>query len=78
MGLLNCMLNTEFTGTLAWPLCTLAFTTYGATKSGPAMVVKVVLWLATATPASLVTPLIAIVITVLGSRGACGVIVTRV
>ena len=41
------------------------------------MVVKFVVWLATATPASLVTPLIAIAICVLGGSGACGVIETR-
>ena len=44
----------------------------------PAMVVKLVVWLATATPASLVTPLIAIAICVLEGSGACGIIVVRV
>ena len=46
-------------------------------KSGPAMVVKWVVWLATDTPASLVTPLMAIAICVLEGSGACGIIMVR-
>ena len=77
IGLLNCMANAALVPTVC-PPCTLGFTTYGALKSGPAMVVNVVDWLVTATPATLVTPLIAIVISVLAGSGACGTIITRV
>src|ERR1039458_330375 len=42
------------------------------------MVVKCVVWLATAAPDSLVPPLMAIAICVLAGSGACGMIVVRV
>jgi hypothetical protein len=60
-----------------WPLCTLGLITEGAPKSGSAVVVKWVVWLAAATPASLVTPLMAIAITVLEGSGACGIMMVR-
>ena len=78
MDLLNCMVNTEFTGTFTCPLCTLLFRTYACVKSGCPAVVKVVVVVATLLPAWLVTPLTDIVMTVLGGNGACGVTDTRV
>ena len=78
IGSLNVMLNAEFTGTFVCPFITLLLTTYGPAQFGCAAVVKCVVVVATAFPASLVTPLIATVITVLGGIGACGVIDTRV
>src|ERR1039458_9594369 len=72
MGLLNCMLNTEFTGTFVWPFCTLLLITKGAVKSGCAAVVKLVEVVAALMPAWLVTPLTANVIAVLGGNGAWG------
>ena len=77
IGLLKVMLNTELTGTFVCPLNTLLLITCGAVKSGCAAVVKVVVVLATALPASLVTPLIVTVICVLGGSGACGMMETR-
>src|ERR1039458_6997386 len=78
MGLLNCMLNTEFTGTFVWPFCTLLLITKGAGKCGCAAVVKLVGKVAALMPAGLVTPFTASVITVLGGNGAWGTIITRV
>src|ERR1700690_3123259 len=77
IALLNCMVNTEFTGTLVCPFCTLALITEDGVKSGCAAVVKFVFVLATDLPATLVTPLIVTVICVLGGRGAKGVMETR-
>src|SRR5580693_4360565 len=72
------MMIGELVGTLAAPLSGLLTTTNGAAVSGPAPVVKFVVFATTLLPSASVTPLMAIVICVLAGNGISGAIVTMV